>query len=233
MKVLLLGGAGRLARMLAGDLARCGVMPILAPRQEVDATSIREVHGALVELAPQVVVNCAAWTDVRGCERDPARSDTANRRTMAVVADAARRCGVPCLCLSTDYARAPLVYGADKLRGEGEAVAAGACVVRLALLHREDAARYTWLNGATRSCRLWADDAATRLARFIVGCGSEQWAGQVVALGDEPTTVARMVVADRPTDDRPVVTDSVEVSRRLGFLAPADTTWPPGMEVVG
>ena len=58
---------------------------------------------ALKELSPQVIINCAAMTDVDGCERDPLGAYTANVEAVATLARGARELGSHLVHVSTDY----------------------------------------------------------------------------------------------------------------------------------
>jgi dTDP-4-dehydrorhamnose reductase len=52
---------------------------------------------------PEAVINCAAWTDVDGCESDPARAQAANALGPENLAKASRRAGAILVTISTDY----------------------------------------------------------------------------------------------------------------------------------
>jgi dTDP-4-dehydrorhamnose reductase len=94
-------------------------------------------HGAVMErlvpLRPQLIVNLAAFTDVDGCERDPARAARDNALGPQNLALAARACEAILVHVSTDFvfdgtkgspydeldAPSPIsVYGRSKLAGE-------------------------------------------------------------------------------------------------------------------
>jgi dTDP-4-dehydrorhamnose reductase len=144
VRLLLTGGGGLLGKpleavlsvehdVLATDLAELD-LPAL------DVTRPADVAEALRDFRPERVAHLAAWTDVDGCERDPARADAVNAEGTRVVADACAAAGIPLLYVSTDYvfdgnadreyretdAPNPLsAYGASKLRGEEYVRAAG------------------------------------------------------------------------------------------------------------
>ncbi|MBT5567943.1 MAG: sugar nucleotide-binding protein, partial [Acidimicrobiaceae bacterium] len=136
---------------------------------------------------PSLVVNCAAWTDVDGCEGDHERAQRINAMAVGYLSEAAEEVGAHLVQVSTDFVfdgeadvpyredhpTGPLsVYGAVKLAGE---VAAGpsATVVRT-----------SWLQPA---------DAPGMVERLIVALAS----GGPVRMGDErvacPTFVADLV----------------------------------------
>jgi dTDP-4-dehydrorhamnose reductase len=91
------------------------------------------VQQTIAELAPDLVLNCAAFTDVDGSETEPARSFRDNAIGPQSLALAGHACGATIVHVSTDYvfdgrkgsaydetdAPAPLgTYGRAKLAGE-------------------------------------------------------------------------------------------------------------------
>ncbi len=96
------------------------------------------VRRTVEPLAPDAIVNCAAYTQVDGNETDPARAARDNAMGPQHLALAARACGAAVLHVSTDYVfdgakgepydeldePAPIsVYGRAKLAGERNVVA--------------------------------------------------------------------------------------------------------------
>ena len=73
-----------------------------------DLTDAAAAEALLAGHQPQVVIHCAAMTDVDGCTRDPARAMRVNGEATANVARACRQQGARLLYLSTDY-----VFGGD------------------------------------------------------------------------------------------------------------------------
>lgn len=138
MKILLLGGNGQVGRELRRSLAALGEL-IVATRDGDGADAIADLDqpqalAALIEtIAPDVVVNAAAYTAVDKAETDIAAAFLINAKAPAAIAQACARCDALLLHYSTDYvfdgqatrpyleddATAPLgVYGASKLAGE-------------------------------------------------------------------------------------------------------------------
>jgi len=102
-------------------------------REEFDVTDARSCDEVLADVCPDVVVNCAAWTDVDGAEADEAGAMRVNDTGAALVAGAAARHGAKVLLVSSDYVfdgrkRVPYVesdmtaplsaYGRSKAAGE-------------------------------------------------------------------------------------------------------------------
>lgn len=107
-------------------------------RDEVDVTQGPSVARALERARPDVVVNCAAFTDVDGAEVRPEAAMAVNAEGARTVASAAEAVGAATMYLSTDYVfdgskdlpytesdePAPLSsYGRSKLAGEVETAA--------------------------------------------------------------------------------------------------------------
>ena len=150
MKVLVTGAAGQLGR----EMVRVAGTAVVAglTRADLDVTDRDAAHTVVAGLRPDVVVNCAAWTDVDGCELDPERAQTVNADAVGFLAEACDEVGAHLVHVSTDYvfngeASTPYgedhptdpvnAYGASKLAGE-VAAGAGATVVRSTWLQPAD-----------------------------------------------------------------------------------------------
>jgi len=152
MKLLLTGGRGMLGRTLQRHFREHELF--VADLPEVDITDGRAVDQAVAAFAPEVVVHCAAMTQVDACETDSDKAYRINALGSAYVARAAARHGARLIAISTDYvfdglldrpyhefdAPAPrTVYGASKFAGE-EAVRRHCpdhTIVRIAWLYGE------------------------------------------------------------------------------------------------
>jgi len=145
--VLITGGAGQLGRDLAEALGK-DVIPL--SHAELDIAESGAVSAVVAKHRPAAIVNCAAWTDVDGCEADPERAMLINAEGARNIAQAAGDALV--VQISTDYVFDGLTkkayvetdpvnpvseYGRSKLEGE-RAVAGEAqrwAVVRSAWLY--------------------------------------------------------------------------------------------------
>lgn len=132
MRIVVVGSSGQLGTDLMHELGRAAV-GLDCPAIDVrDADSVRR---ALRDIDADVVINCAAMTNVDGCETAAAEAFAVNAVGGKNVAAAAAERGAAVLFVSTDYVfggdaerltpyvetdePSPInVYGASKLAGE-------------------------------------------------------------------------------------------------------------------
>jgi len=103
VKFLITGAGGLVGRATAKHCAREGSQIVGLDHAALDITNEREVSAAFDRERPDVVINCAAWTDVDGCELDPARAWKANAEGPERLALACRQTGALLITISTDY----------------------------------------------------------------------------------------------------------------------------------
>jgi dTDP-4-dehydrorhamnose reductase len=127
------GAGGMLGTDVVSELVRRRHEVYALARANLDITDPADVDAAVLEIAPDVVVNCAAWTDVDGAEKNEAAAMAVNDTGAGLLARAARDRGASILHISSDYVfdgekRAPYVesdmphalsaYGRSKQAGE-------------------------------------------------------------------------------------------------------------------
>jgi dTDP-4-dehydrorhamnose reductase len=159
MKLLITGSTGMLGTDLCERAVGSGHELDTLPRSRADIVDAAAVDDAVRAAGPDVVINCAAWTDVDGAESSPGAAMLVNAAGAANVARAAAARGAWTIHVSTDYVfdgtkREPYVesdpvaplsqYGRSKLEGE-MAVAAQAPVSHTIV-------RSSWLFGAAGKC---------------------------------------------------------------------------------
>jgi len=150
MKIVVTGAAG----MLGSDLVRrlsAGHEAIGVTRREFDIVDELNVLKTVAEIQPDWVIQCAAYTNVDGCEKEPDKAFSVNADGARNVAKACWGAKAKMLYVSTDYVYdgqkeepyvetdpvGPLnVYGQSKLKGEQEVlkILSDALVVRTSWL---------------------------------------------------------------------------------------------------
>ena len=160
MNVIVTGACGQLGTELrnlsAGGPDKYVFTDIVRLPEEgvelLDITDAKAVEEFISRVKADVIVNCAAYTNVDKAEDDPQGADLLNRAAVANLARCAAKTGAVLIHISTDYvfggdARLPYreddpknplgVYGRTKLAGESEVEASGckAIVIRTSWLY--------------------------------------------------------------------------------------------------
>ncbi len=140
MRLLLTGAGGLVGRTLVRHCTALGDEVLAHTHESLDIANESAVITTFERERPEVVINCAALTDVDACELDPERARAANAIGPANLALACSRTGASLVTISTDYVfdgnkegfytqrddpRPLSVYGRVKL--EGERLAQAAC----------------------------------------------------------------------------------------------------------
>lgn len=134
MKILLTGKNGQLGRAFLRQFDLYADMETFATDiEDLDITDLDELKRAFVEVEPDFVVNCAAYTAVDDCETKRELALKVNAQAPADIAELCRENGVKLVHFSTDYVFdgakeagyseddevSPIsFYGESKLRGE-------------------------------------------------------------------------------------------------------------------
>ncbi len=153
VKLLICGASGMLGQDVVRAAELAGHEVVTTGRNSLDVTDSEAVALTVERERPEAVVNCAAYTDVDGAEREREDAMRVNAGGARNVAAAAAGVGASVLYLSTDYVfdgskDAPYVesdepnplgsYGASKLAGESETAA---------MNPRHHVVRTSWLFG--------------------------------------------------------------------------------------
>ncbi len=183
MRFVITGAAGMLGQDLVAAARADGHDVVGLARAGLDITDADATTNAVAAARPDVVVNCAAWTDVDGAESSPDQALAVNGAGAGNVARAAAAISAWTIHVSSDYVfdgtkRTPYVesdavapassYGRSKLAGERE-VAAGAP-------GRHTIVRSSWLFGAGGPCfpatilRLAGERDELKVVDDQVGC---------------------------------------------------------------
>ena len=103
MKVLITGGDGMVARAAAAHCASLRDEVTALKRRELDIADREAVIAAFDSHRPQVVLNCAAYTDVDGAEANEKIAYAANAVGPENLASASKEFGASFVTISTDY----------------------------------------------------------------------------------------------------------------------------------
>lgn len=154
LNILITGANGQLGR----ELRRLGgISPnnyIYTDVAELDITDADAVLRAVERDRIDVIVNCAAYTNVERAEQDEATADLLNHRAAGNLAAAAKACGATLFHVSTDYVfdgasclpyteemptSPQSAYGRTKLAGEQAVIESGCnyLIFRTAWLYSE------------------------------------------------------------------------------------------------
>lgn len=192
-RVAIIGAGGQLGRSMSAAFDTAGWTSLAADRSVVDITNPASFRR-LIEWRPDVVVNCAAWTDVDGCARDPDRANLINGLAPGEVARACR----PALFVQistnevfagdrgspydeADLPRPVNPYGVSKLMGEQQVQESGTpfVIVRTAWLFGPGGVNFvTKILGAARS----AADRGDALRVVADEWGNPTWTPMLAAL---------------------------------------------------
>ena len=141
MKIMITGAGGLVGRAITSHATKKGDEVAAYDRHLLDITDADAVNKIIQSTRPEAVVNCAAWTDVDGCESDPNHAERANALGPELLAKSCRDIDALLITISTDYVfdgtkegfytqrdqPNPIsVYGRSKLEGERRAQAAWA-----------------------------------------------------------------------------------------------------------
>jgi dTDP-4-dehydrorhamnose reductase len=198
MRILVTGASGQVGGALTSALAGLGTV-IASDRSMLDLSQPQQLPALLDRIAPDIIINPAAYTAVDQAEDEPALATRVNATAPGVMAQWAAKRAVPLIHFSTDYVfngageaawreddpTAPLsVYGASKLAGEREILGAGGCslIVRTSWIYAARGQNFlrtmARLAREREELRVVADQiGAPTSARLIAACLARMLAG--------------------------------------------------------
>jgi len=133
VRVLITGAAGLVGRAAVEHCGRRGDVVLPYPHKDLDIADREAVDETILQAEPDVVINCAAWTNVDGCESDEQKAFAINASGPENLARACREAKCEFITISTDYVfdgrksgfytqldepNPESVYAASKLEGE-------------------------------------------------------------------------------------------------------------------
>jgi len=202
MRVLVTGGAGQLAHAIRLIWAEHEL--VIPAESELDLSRPESIQSVVSSVKPDVLVNCAAFTQVDRCESEAALARLINATAVGWLVEACEAQGAMLVQISTDYvfdgtATRPYneddptnptsVYGRTKLEGERQAARCSRhLIARTSWLYDAWGKNFlnTMVNAANqgRSLRVVDDQRGApttcrALARQLKVAAEQQWQGLV------------------------------------------------------
>jgi dTDP-4-dehydrorhamnose reductase len=133
MKILVLGSKGQIGRCLMDQLEKTGLEVIYTSRLQIDITDFTVTKDKILEIAPGIIINVAAFTAVDSAEDMEDQANLINHLAVKNISIICNQINCWLIHLSTDYvfdgsSNVPYkeldqtnpisVYGATKLEGE-------------------------------------------------------------------------------------------------------------------
>ena len=133
MKILVTGVKGQLGYDVVKALESRGYQPVGVDREEMDLMNNNMIQNFIMNLKPEAIIHCAAYTAVDQAEDEVEICYQINAEAVKVMAECAKKLDIPMIYISTDYVfdgtkaseyvetdiPNPInVYGASKLKGE-------------------------------------------------------------------------------------------------------------------
>lgn len=133
MRVLVTGVKGQLGYDVVKELEKRGHQPIGVDREEMDLMNNEAIRNFIMQVKPEAIIHCAAYTAVDKAEEEVEVCYQINAEAVKVIAECAKELEIKLIYISTDYVfdgtkegeyvetdtPNPInVYGASKLKGE-------------------------------------------------------------------------------------------------------------------
>lgn len=103
MKILITGAGGMLGQDLLKVLSQRGHETVPRQRKELDITQLVQVHQEVQAVKPDLIINCAAYTNVDKAETEKEKALNINGLGVRNLALACQGGQIPLLQISTDY----------------------------------------------------------------------------------------------------------------------------------
>jgi len=153
-KIVILGGNGQLGSILSLELAGLNFEVTALSKDFLNITDPEAVYSSMSQIEPDLVVNCAAWTDVNLAERFPTEAKLVNAESLRGITRACLELGIKLIHISTDHVFSgmeDLPYKVDAKRAPvnkyGESKMAGEIIIEDSTLKNYWIVRTSWLYG--------------------------------------------------------------------------------------
>lgn len=157
---LVLGSSGQLGMSLLDELKTKNARVFKFGHKDLDITSKSKLLDSVNRIMPEVIVNCAAWTDVEQAENHASKVFEINAYAAESIANACKKVNAKYIQLSTDYVfsgkyktpiltdatREPIsIYGKSKLMCEDLVLSAyseGSYILRTSWLYSKHGSNF-------------------------------------------------------------------------------------------
>jgi dTDP-4-dehydrorhamnose reductase len=112
MKYLVTGSAGLIGNRIVSDLEKSGEMvyscynnmkPVYGIPIKLNLSNLNDIHKIFKKFKPDVIIHCAALTDVEKCEVDPELANSINVKATEIITKEAKELDSYLMYISTDY----------------------------------------------------------------------------------------------------------------------------------
>jgi len=112
MKYLVTGSAGLIGNRIVSDLEKSGeivyscynnMKPVYGIPNKLNLLNLDDVHKIFKKFQPDVIIHCAALTDVEKCEVDPELANSINVKATEIITKEAEKLDSYLMYISTDY----------------------------------------------------------------------------------------------------------------------------------
>ncbi len=101
--LLLIGASGKTGAIIARLAKQFGYQAICPSHQDLPLEEMENLSNYIIKQAADLLINCAAISDVEQCGKDPVLAHTLNAMAPAAMAAACKHVGTRFIHLSTDY----------------------------------------------------------------------------------------------------------------------------------
>lgn len=200
MRLVLAGAGGLVGRAVFEHCTRAGDQIARLDHALLDITDEDQVNATFDRERPEVVINCAAWTDVDQCELDPDRARKVNAYGPELLALGCRRLGALFITISTDYVFDGQKNGFYTQRDQP---------------NPQSAYALSKLEGERRAQNAWARTIIVR-SGYIFGVGGRNFLSSVIERGRRGETLRAI------SDAVGTPTYAPDLARQLRRLAQLD-----------
>ena len=112
MKILVTGSSGLIGNQLVLDLDKTeqtvyscynNIKSVYGVPTKLNLSNLDDIHKIFKKFQPDVIIHCAALTDVEKCEMEPKLANLINAKATEIIAKETERLGSYLIYLSTDY----------------------------------------------------------------------------------------------------------------------------------